>query len=75
MARGWFGGEDGERGGVEVEGAVLRQETDDALLVEVDGEDVWLPKSQVLDRSGLREAGDVGCVTIPRWLARDRGLE
>ena len=71
-ARGWHKhGDDGDDDFV-VDGAVLKQETDGAVLVEVGGEDLWLPKSQVRSREDLTEPGDVGSVTIPLWLARDR---
>lgn len=46
--------------------------TDSAILVEVDNQEHWLPKSQV------NEGADFDVeqpIVIPRWLAEDRGLE
>jgi len=59
-----------------VDVAVLRiAETEKAILVSDDGERegaVWLPKSQVeIENGGL--ANHV-TVTLPEWLARDKGL-
>jgi len=48
-----------------------------AILIEVDGIEDWIPKSQITDASvdleGL-EKGDVLTITIPEWLAEDREL-
>lgn len=51
---------------VEVEGEVI-YETALAWLLNIDGDQVWLPKSQVEDH------GD-GTFTVPEWLALERGL-
>lgn len=45
-----------------------------------DGRDkVWLPKSQIVMRSGARPIkrlfkGDAATVNLPEWLAREKGL-
>ena len=50
----------------------ILQETEDAILVSCDGEEVWLPKSQI-DYAG--ERGDEYVpITLPDWLAADKGL-
>lgn len=44
-----------------------------AILVGIDGEEVWLPKSQI-DYDA--EKGDVDfTVTLPFWLCEKKGLE
>lgn len=55
--------------------AQLHRETDKAVLVSDDGERenaLWLPKSQIEftppDRKG------VTTITLPEWLAKDKGL-
>lgn len=59
---------------VEVEGIFL-VETDAAVLLEIEGEEVWLPKSQVFaGLEGDEERGDDVIVTIPAWLAEKKGL-
>lgn len=48
------------------------QETEDAILLVCDGDDVWLPKSQI---EYVGERGDMNVeVTLPDWLADDNGL-
>lgn len=54
------------------------QVTSNSLLCDVDGEEVWIPKSQLLPDSELKEGskiGDVGTLIIPYWLAENRGIE
>lgn len=50
----------------------ILQETEDAILVDCDGEEVWLPKSQI-EYDGERgdEAVDI---ELPEWLAEEKGL-
>ena len=50
---------------VTLEGELLH-ETDKAMLVSIDGEKTWLPKSMVEYEDGE--------VILPEWLAIERGL-
>lgn len=54
----------------EVKGELV-QETEDAILLVIDGDEYWLPKSQI-DYDG--ERGDVVTVSVPDWLASEKGL-
>ena len=48
-----------------------------ALLVNVDGKEVWIPFSQIDESSELTrdsEAGDKGDLVVTAWIARERGL-
>lgn len=47
------------------------QETEDAILLDVEGTEHWLPKSQI-EYDG--ERGDVVDVELPDWLAEDKCL-
>ncbi|MBO5491114.1 MAG: hypothetical protein J5960_06800, partial [Desulfovibrio sp.] len=48
------------------------QETEDAILLNVEGEEHWLPKSQI---EYIGERGDTDVeVSIPDWLADERAL-
>lgn len=50
----------------------ILQETEDAILVSCDGEEVWLPKSQI-ECAG--ERGDEYVpITLSDWLDADKGL-
>lgn len=54
----------------------VKKATEKALLVEVDGEEVWLPRSQIVeDESEALEEGDTGTLAITQWIAREKGLE
>ena len=45
------------------------RETDRAYLLNIEDEEVWLPKSQVEEYDK-----ESGCLVIPRWLAIEKGL-
>lgn len=53
-------------------GGIFLQETEDAILLEVDGDDIWLPKSQI-EYDG--ERGDYMEVEVPDWLCEQKGLD
>lgn len=60
---------------VECEGCVAVHETDHALLVRtIEGDEVWIPLSQIDDDSEVFAEGTEGTLVIPAWLAEDRGL-
>ena len=66
----------GSREMVEFE-AVFVRATDMAILVEIDGNEYWLPLSQLGDDSELGEdsgRGEDGSVFVPEWLAAEKGL-
>lgn len=49
--------------------------TERAILVEVDGDRDWVPKSQISDSSvdlDDLERGDMVTITIPEWLAEEK---
>lgn len=53
----------------------LHAETAFAVLVSDDGENdnaVWLPKSQI--EIDMAEDRGIATVTLPEWLAKDKGL-
>jgi hypothetical protein len=58
---------------IDVEDLEFLHETDSAILVECDGEEVWLPLSQI-EWDGDAERGDTITVSMPEWLAEDKGL-
>lgn len=43
--------------------------TDSAVLFDFDGEQVWIPRSQIFDEDEADSS-----IEIPQWLAEDRGL-
>lgn len=58
---------------VEVRDASCIAMTEKALLVEVDGEQTWVPRSQVDDDSEVWEDGQEGTLTVSRWIAEQKG--
>ena len=53
----------------------ITRETDAAFLVVLeDGEEVWMPKSQIADADDYSQ-GDQDCtISITAWLANEKGL-
>lgn len=50
------------------------KETEKAILVNIDGEEKWIPKSQVVEQSDVQGEGDSGTLAITRWFAEKEGL-
>ena len=52
------------------------RETEKAILVELnDGQELWVPKSQVDDDSEVYQKGDTGSLVITAWFASREGLD
>lgn len=49
-------------------------ETDAAILVEIDDEEHWIPKSQIHDNSEVYASGTEGQLIVSEWLAEKKGL-
>ena len=58
---------------VEFEAEVFK-ETEKALLCNVEGEEIWIPKSIIGEISEIETEGDIGVVSIPEWFAKKSGL-
>lgn len=53
---------------------VCKKETDAAIFVTIDGEDVWIPKSQIHDDSEVYAEDHEGTLVVSSWIAQQRGL-
>jgi len=55
---------------------LIKKETPAAFLMVIDGEEHWLPKSQMADPDDYDE-GDVNLtdVAISAWIAGEKGIE
>ena len=62
------------RNKVRFDGVFALKETDAALLVEVEGKQVWIPKSQVDDESEVYGEGHEGELVVSDWIAMQKGL-
>ena len=59
----------------ETSDVVAVAETELALLCFFrEGEEIWIPKSQLLPESEVQTRGDVGTLVITRWIAMKNGL-
>lgn len=61
--------------GVRVGGVMCVWETERALKCVVEGEEVWVPKSVVLEESEVREEGEEGDLVVERWFGVERGWD
>lgn len=53
----------------------ILRETDKALLVEIDGEEVWLPLSQIEGNGYGYNVGDEGVgMSVTDFIAHEKGL-
>lgn len=52
----------------------VKRETDKAILVEIKGEELWIPKSQIHDDSEVYASGHTGKLVISEWIAREKSL-
>lgn len=59
---------------VSIEDVVCKHATDKAILVEIDGEDFWIPQSQITDDSEVWKGGDEGTLVITEWIATQESL-
>lgn len=54
---------------------VAIKETDKALLVEIDGDEQWIPKTAVHEDSEVYQEGDEGDLVLKGWFAQKIGVE
>ena len=57
-----------------IEDVVCLRETAKAILVEIDGDEVWIPKSVIHDDSEVSAGGDEGDLVVAQWFAEREGL-
>lgn len=60
---------------VRIEDAYAKAETDKALLVVIDGDQHWIPKSQITDDSEVYAEDHRGDLVITDFIAEQRGLD
>ena len=49
-------------------------ETVDAVRVQLEDREEWIPKSQISDNSEVYAKGHSGVLTISPWIAKQKGL-
>lgn len=53
----------------------ILRETDRAFLVSIDGDEVWLPRSQIADADDYEVGDQDVTLGITEFIAREKGLE
>jgi hypothetical protein len=59
---------------VRIENVRATRATDRALLCCIEGEDVWIPQSQIDDDSEVYQEDDEGTLIVSAWIAEEKGL-
>jgi hypothetical protein len=59
---------------VEIDDCVCSIATSKAILVACEGEDVWIPASEIHEDSEVYKPGTEGILVIPRWVAEMKEL-
>jgi hypothetical protein len=59
---------------VEFKAVECVKETERALLCIIDGEEKWIPKSQITEDSDVNDEGDIGTLVVTEWFAIQDGL-
>lgn len=60
---------------VEIKDVVATAESLKALLVVVDDQEVWVPKSQIEDESEVYRKGHEGTLVVTDWFAKQKGWD
>lgn len=59
---------------IELENVTVVKDSGQALLCDIDGDEVWIPQSQIDDDSEVYREGDSGKLIISEWIALQKGL-
>ena len=58
---------------VDVHVDFVKRETAKAYLFEIDGDEAWIAKSQIIDDPGLSPGDENVTITVPTWIAEENG--
>lgn len=59
---------------VRIDDVICTAATDKAILVLIEGEQYWIPQSQIDDESEVWRKGDEGTLVISEWIAYEKGI-
>lgn len=62
-------------GTARIEDVSCLRQTDKAILVAIDGKELWVPQSVIDDDSEVWKKGDEGALVVHRWFAVRHELE
>lgn len=73
----WWGGDDEEyfeQPFVILENCKILNERVLSVLCEIEGEQYWLPKSQLDVERGIGKEGEEGDLVVAEWIAMEKGI-
>ena len=53
----------------------IKKETNAAFLIRIEGEEYWLPKSQIADADDYEEGDCDVTLSVTEWIATEKGFE
>jgi hypothetical protein len=59
---------------VDIDDVECTIEVDKAILCIIENDEIWIPKSQIDDESEVQGKGDMGTLTITKWIAKNKGI-
>ncbi len=68
----------GQSNYVHLDDCVVLRATEKAILVRYDDEEIWLPKSQIVDPADpdtIQAGSEERTISITEWLAKQKGIE
>jgi len=60
---------------VELEDCNIIKETEDAFLINYEGEENWIPKSQIFEPNVYQEGDESVSIEITCWIAEQKGID
>lgn len=59
---------------VEIFYVTVKHETEHAILCDIEGEDFWIPKSQISEDSEVYKANTDGTLIVSLWFCEKQGI-
>ena len=59
---------------IRIDDVTIKKATPRAVLVDIDGDEYWIPQSQIHDDSEVWREGDNGLLVISEWFAEKEGI-
>jgi hypothetical protein len=65
----------GDDDSITFEDVEVKVATEKAMLCVIGDDEVWIPRSQVIDDgTDVSAAGDAGTLVVTKWIATEKGL-
>ncbi len=53
----------------------VKRVTEKAMLLQIDGQEFWFPKSQIAEADRNLEPGYEGGIAVTEWIAKEKGFD